>query len=87
MIDHLFDQLKSSLSMIVIQDQEQQAQTVDNSTFYTLAQEAIINKRATANDTEFLKYLISYLLINTVMIIEIIYINISESMTQLLLQL
>jgi len=44
--------------MAVMQDQEQQAQIVNNLIFYTLAQEAIINKRAITDNIEFLEYLI-----------------------------
>ena len=40
-----------------------------------------MNKKATADDTEFLEYLMLYFLINAVMITEIIYTDISESMT------
>ena len=46
-----------------------------------------MNKRATADNTKFLEYLISCFLINTVMIIKTVYTDMSESMTQLLLQL
>jgi len=73
--------------MIVMQDQEQWAQAVNNLIFHTLTQEAIMNKKATADDTEFLEYLILCFLINTVMITETVYINILKSMTQLLLWL
>ena len=41
-----------------------------------------MNKRAITDNTEFLKYLMSQFLINTVMITEIIYTDMSESMTQ-----
>ena len=71
--------------MIVMQDQEQQAQTVNNSTLHALTQKAIMNKRATADNTKFLEYLISCFLINIVIITEIIYTNILKFITQFLL--
>ena len=84
-LNELSEEASIIVSMIIMSDHEQCTQTVDNMLFHALAQDANMNESSIDGDTEFLEHLMSYLLINTVMMAKTVYTDMPEPMTQLLL--